>query len=441
MNNVYEYIVTKSGIKYKDSVVIGVSGGSDSMGLLYLLNEIKKEMDLTLIVAHVNHNVRKESEKEKKFLKKWCDNNGIIFEYMKIQEYNDDNFHNEARTIRYNFFDKICKQYNSKFLLTAHHADDLIETILMRIVRGSTLQGYSGFQKEVEKGEYKIIRPFITITKEEILKYVLENKIPYVTDQSNAKDIYTRNRYRKYILPFLKNEDKNVHLKFLKFSETLIEYNKYIDREVGKIMTKVFKKGIINIKQFNLIDHLLQVKLIYNILEHIYGDDLLIISDTHVKLLFDLINSKKANSFVYLPNNVKAIKSYNELSFNFNEEEEDEYEVEISEIVNLPNGKNICVEQHCDLKNNNVIRLSSKDIRLPLIVRTRRNGDKIEIKGIKKFKKISDIFIDSKISLSNRRLWPIVTDSEGVIMWIPGLKKSSFDKEKNEVYDIILRYY
>ncbi len=441
MNEVYNFLVKESGIGYKDTVVIGVSGGPDSMALLHLMNEIKKEMDLFLICVHINHNVRKESEDEQKFLKKYCDNNGVFFEYMKIGSYGDDNFHNEARTVRYNFFEKTALQYGARFILTAHHADDLIETILMRIVRGSTLKGYSGFSKIVDKGKYRIIRPLMSVTKKEIIKYNKKHNIKYVTDNSNVKDIYTRNRYRKYVLPFLKSEDENVHLKFIKFSETLLEYNNYIDNQMLNVINKVFKQGILDIEKFEQLDKVIQSKIIYNILEKIYGDDLLIISDIHVNLIFSLIRSDKANSMIHLPNNVIVVKAYNNISFNFNEKSVDEYEIEINDVVNLPNGKNIEVCDECDLLNNYVIRLNSKQVILPLYVRTRRNGDKIEVKGMIGSKKVNNIFIDEKIPTKDRNLWPIVCDSKNNVVWVPGLKKSKFDKEKNQEYDIILRYY
>ena len=106
-----------------------------------------------------------------------------------------------------------------------------------------------------------------------------------------------------------------------------------------------------------------------------------------------------------------------------------------------PNGKNIEVVSDSDLNNNFICRLNTKEIKMPLHVRTRQEGDKINIKGMIGRKKIKDIFIDEKISIYERELWPIVTDSEGTIIWIPGLKKSKFDKTKDENYDIILRYY
>lgn len=441
MKEAYDFLVKKSGISYKDTVVVGVSGGPDSMALLHLMNEIKREMDLFLICAHVNHNVRPESENEKAFLQKYCDDQGIYFEYMKIENYGDDNFHNEARTIRYNFFEKIAKQYGAKFVLTAHHADDLIETILMRIVRGSTLKGYSGFSRIVDKGDYKVLRPLITITKKDLIKYDKKHNIKYVIDNSNTKEIYTRNRYRKYVLPFFKSEDVNVHLKFLKFSETLLESNEYIEKQMLSIINKVFKQGVLDVEKFKELEKIMQLKIINNILEKIYGDDLLIVSDVHVNLIINLINSNKPNSLIHLPNNVIVTKAYNEVSFSFSEDVEENYEIEINDLVNLPNGKNIELVRESQRTDNNVIRLNSKEVALPLYVRTRRTGDKIEVKGMIGSKKVNNIFIDSKISTRERNLWPIVCDAQDKIVWIPGLKKSRFDKDKNQEYDIILKYY
>ena len=441
MEEAYNFIVKKIGLKYKDTVIVACSGGPDSMALLHLMNRVRKELNLFLICAHVNHNVREESENERKDLEAYCDNEGIYFEYMKIENYGDDNFHNEARTIRYNYFDKLMKKHEAKYLMTAHHADDLMETILMRIVRGSTLKGYSGFERIVDRKEYKIVRPLINMTKEELVGYDKENKIKYAIDKSNTKDVYTRNRYRKVVLPFLKNEDPKVHKKFVKFSETLLEYNEYVEKEMNKVMNKVFKQGMLDIERFLELEKLIQEKIIYHILESIYNDDLLIVSSAHVELIFDLIKSNKANSVVHLPNNVVVTKSYNNLSFGFSEYENDIYEVEISDIVNLPNGMNIDKVEECDWTNNYVIRLSSKEVELPLYVRTRRVGDKMEVKKMVGRKKVNNIFIDDKIPMKERDVWPIVCDSKENILWVPGLKKSKFDKEKNEEYDIILRYY
>ena len=441
MEEVYNFIRNDIGLKPDDVIVVGVSGGPDSMALLYIMNEFKNNMGLKLICAHINHNVRKESEQEKKDLEKYCKLNNIIFEYIKIDKWGDDNFHNEARSIRYNFFEELIENYNAKYLMTAHHGDDLIETILMRIVRGSTLKGYSGFSRIVKKDSYTIVRPLITLTKDEIIRFVESNNIDYAIDSSNNEDHYTRNRYRHTILPFLKNEECNVHKKFLKFSETLLENNKYIEKEALKVFNEVFINGILDIERFNELEKVIQIKIIYNILEKIYGDDLLIIGDVHVDLILNLISSNKSNSIVHLPNNVVVIKTYNELSFSYNEEIHSEYEIEIEKLVNLPNGKIIEKIYDTEDTSNNVIKLNSKEITLPLYVRNKKNGDKIEVKGLNGSKKISDIFIDSKIKPSDRKIWPVVLDSKNQIVWIPGLKKSKLDKKNTEEYDIILRYY
>ena len=311
----------------------------------------------------------------------------------------------------------------------------------MRIVRGSTLQGYSGFSKVVNKGSYKIIRPLIEVTKEQIIKFAKEKNIEFRIDKSNFKDIYTRNRYRSNVLPFLKNEDENVHLKFLKFSETLQEYNEFISKELNKVMKKIIKNNTIDIDELKKVESLIQTNVIYNFLESVYGDDLLIITDTHVNLIFKLMDSKKANTFVHLPNNLICRKTYNFLSIEKMEESKNSYEIEIEDIVKLPNDMNIELVKNCDWTNNNCTRLSSKEVKLPLYVRNRQDGDKIKIKGMDGSKKVNNIFTNEKISKKERDIWPIVCDNEDNIVWLPGLRKSVFDKDKNEEYDIVLRYY
>ena len=441
MEEVYNFIRNKIGVSPNDTIVVGVSGGPDSMALLYILNEFKEKMGLRLVCAHINHNKRKESDEEEKYVSKYCKENGIIFECIKVKKWGDDNFENEARSIRYNFFEEIVENYNAKYLMTAHHADDLIETILMRIVRGSTLKGYSGFSRIVDKGNYKIVRPLITLTKDEIIDFDTRNNIKYYIDSTNNEDIHTRNRYRHVILPFLKKENPNVHKKFIKFSETLIENSNYIDEQANKVFNKVFQNGVIDIDKFKSLERVIQTKIIYTILERIYGDDLLIIRDAHVDLIFDLINSNKSNSIVHLPNNVIIIKSYGEISFSYDADNDDEYEIEIETLVNLPSGKIIEVVSESFDTSNNTIRLNSNEVKLPLYVRNRRQGDKIEVKGLNGTKKVNDIFIDEKIKTHDRDMWPIVLDAENKIVWVPGLKKSKLDKKISEEYDIILRYY
>ena len=109
-----------------DIIVVGCSAGPDSMALIDLLLKIRNKYELSLIVAHVNHNVRRESIEEAEYIKNYCEENNILFETMTIENYGDDNFENEARNIRYNFFEKIVFKYDANYLMTAHHGDDLI---------------------------------------------------------------------------------------------------------------------------------------------------------------------------------------------------------------------------------------------------------------------------------------------------------------------------
>ena len=440
MQKVINFLENELMLKDNDVIVLGNSYGPDSMALLNVLLNIKKKKDISIIIAHVNHNLRKESAKEKIDLENFCKEKNLVFESMIIEQYGDDNFHNEARNIRYNFFEDLVRKYNANYLFTAHHGDDLIETVVMRIARGSTLKGYSGFSRIVDMGSYKLVRPLIFVTKDEIIEYNEKNNIVYAVDKSNFKDKYTRNRYRHVLLPFLKGEDPNVHEKFLKFSTTLEEYDQYINKEISRSIKQVYKDGRLDLVKYNELDSLIQKKIIYYILEDIYKDDLMIINDNHVKLIKMLIKSKKANAYVYLPHNIKAVKAYDVITISDGVKEAVNYEIELLDYVNLPNGHSIEKIEECDYNDNSICRISNSDIVYPLYVRTRKHGDRMKLKKVNGSKRLKDIFIDAKIPLSERDTWPIVVDSCDNIIWIPGIKKSKFTKQKNESYDIILRY-
>ena len=441
MDKAYNFILNNIDLHYGEAVVVGVSGGPDSMALLHLLMEVRKTLDIKIVCAHVNHNVRAESSDEKIFVENYCKKNDIVFEFMKIEDYGDDNFHNEARGRRYSYFSEIIKKYKARYLFTAHHGDDLMETILMRIVRGSTLKGYSGFSKVVHMGDYIILRPLINVTKEDIYAYNKKHKISFVVDKSNEKDVYTRNRFRKYIVPEFKKEDINVHQKFYKFSKTLMQYSDYIDKVAASKIKQIYPQNVLNVEKFLKEEKVIQMKIIYYILEHIYNDDLMLITDRHAELLYNLIISKKSNLKIHLPNNIIAVKEYNTCVLIKEESKSSDYEIELNEFVNLPNGKNIEVVKRSNLVSNSICRLNSSEIKLPLHIRNRKNGDKISVKGMLGSKKVNDIFTDEKIPASARDSWPIVVDSSNTIVWVPGLKKSKFDKQKEEMYDIILKYY
>jgi len=264
LNDVIKYLEKKLNVN--DKVVVGISGGPDSMCLLHILLGIKKTKNLTIICAHINHNVRKESDEEASFVKDYCINNDCLFEYMKIDTYEQGNFESVARKKRYDFYNKLIKKYNASFLMTAHHGDDLVETILMRLTRGSNLTGYAGFKKEAKQDNYELLRPLINITKKDIDIYNEENQIEYRIDSSNNLDDYTRNRYRHHITPLLKNENKNIHKKFLKFSEEIFLIDKFIKKQIDIALAEIYVSDKLNLQEFNSLDFLLQKYVIEYIL-------------------------------------------------------------------------------------------------------------------------------------------------------------------------------
>ena len=425
-----------------DRIVIGCSSGPDSMALFDMLLKVREKYNLELICAHVNHNLRKQSVEEAEFMKKYCAEHDVMFEGMLIEKYGDDNFHNEARNIRYHFFESLVEKYHANYLMTAHHGDDLIETVLMRMIRGSNLNGYSGFHEIVDMGSYKIARPLIHYTKKELEDYDKLNNVFYYVDESNHKMKYTRNRYRKYVLPFLKEEDPNVHKKVLKYSHNLAEASKYIEKERDKAYRKIVdpKTGYIKISAFSEFDPYIQKEILYYIMEDFYQDDLILVGDKHIDLLNQVLHSRKANMQVNLPNEILAIKSYDYFYLRRETDELTAYEIEFSKYAELPNKHKISLIDDVSDNSNFICRLSSDEVSLPLIIRTRKLGDKMEVKGLNGKKKVKDIFIDKKIDIRDRDLWPIVVDSLGRIVWIPGIKKSKFDKSKKENYDIIMKY-
>ena len=438
MNEVINFINNNIKLNSEEKIVVAVSGGPDSMCLLHLVMDTFSHDKI--ICAHVNHNVRKESEDEAIFLKEFCKKNNIIFEYMKIKEYNSDNFHDYARKRRYDFFNELLKKYNSKYLLTAHHADDLMETIIMRLIRGSSLNGYKGFSRISKTNNTILLRPLITATKEDILNYCSKNNIEYVTDKSNLSNKYTRNRIRNNVLPLLREENKNVYEKFIKFNNDLEEVSDYINNTINKKLKKIYKNNLLNIELFKKEEKVIQKEILYKILEKIYKQDLNLINDKHVLDIFKLINNDKSNMIINLPNNIIVRKKYNNLVIELNSNKEN-YKFELEDKIILPNNKAIEIIDNVPNNSNNVCLLNKEEISLPLYIRTKEDGDYIELLNTKGTQKIKDLFINKKIPLEDRKVWPLLVDSNNNILWVPGLKKSKYDKSKTNNYDIIIWYH
>jgi tRNA(Ile)-lysidine synthase len=195
------------------------------------------------------------------------------------------------------------------------------------------------------------------------------------------------------------------------------------------------------VDEFLELDKVMQERIINFVMEKTYFDDLMLITDIHTSLIIDLIKSTKPNVYIYLPNNIKVIKAYNIVTFVRESVNHQDYKIELVSYVNLPNGKNIEIIEDNDEKSNYICRLNSNELSMPLYLRNKQDGDKMEVKGLGGQKKIKDIFINEKINISERDKWPVLVDNSGKILWLPGLKKSKYDKSKKERYDIIIKYY
>ena len=415
-----------------DYIVVGCSSGPDSMCLLHLLynNNYK------VICAHVNHNIREESKDEYDFLKSYCNTYGIPFEGIELEkETNNEHYY---RYKRYEFYKTVAQKYNTQYIATAHHGDDLIETVLMRISRGSNLKGYIGFNAVYNEKEFVFLKPLIYYTKDEIVTYDLENQVPFFNDKTNEEDNYTRNRYRHHVLPFLKNEQKDIHKKFLQYSEELAKANEFIKKNVELVMSHNYKDGIIDLTLFLPLDNYIKSKELEEILSKLYGNDIDKINNRHIESIINLLN-KGSNFSFDLPCGIVVKREYDKLFFDQNKEKIN-YKIEFGDYIELENGYIIERIEETSDKSNNIIRLKNSDITLPLYIRTRIDGDKIEVKNLNGTKKVKEIFIEEKVSPRMRDIYPILVDANDTILWIPGLKKSNLDSDINEKCDIILRY-
>lgn len=415
----------KLHLKESDTIIVACSTGPDSMCLVSLIMSLN--IKLNIIIAHVNHKVRLQSDEEYEYLENYCKENNLMFEGLILNNLSTKNFEANARSERYKFFKELKEKYNAKYILTAHHGDDQIETILMRIIRGSNLSGYAGI-KLIDKDFY---RPLLLTDKEHILVYLKENNIKYYVDVTNDEDSHTRNKLRHHVLPFFKKYS-NITNKFIKFSNELNEYDNFVKDYINN--NKLISNNIIDLNKLNKESTFIQRKTIELLISDIQAKDLLDISDNVTKEILNIINSDKPNVQINLNNGYIFIKEYNKgyiIKQNINKET---YEI----FNNLYEDENYIIKKNNTLKSDNfTLRLDSNDIKLPLIIRTRQSGDKIEMNNLG-HKKIKDILIDEKVPKNERDNILLVTDSNNEILWIVGLKKSKFDKPINKKYDIIL---
>lgn len=418
IKKVQAFIDKNNLIDKKAPLVIALSGGIDSM----VLFDILYQLGYSLVIAHVNHNVREESFTEQRELKQFALEKKVPFETVILPKLSG-NFQEKARRLRYDFLFSICEKYHTKQMVTAHHLDDLAETILMKITRGSNMLGYSGIRMKTEVNNITIVRPLLALTKEEITNYQKINSLLYFEDASNQTDHYTRNRFRHHIIPLLKEENPNLYQELIRFQEAAFLSFNHIRQESKDFVSSW--GGIIDIKQFQLLDICLQTDIIQMFLEESGIPE--IASKKEAVLL--MLKRDKPNSSIDLGNNKRFIRSYNK-AYISSKLDHEEYEIVIDEYkyYDLPNGDQILYTKKSEIDNPNYVNLCYNRIsELPLRVRSRKEGDIISFDYGKK--KVKKLLIEKKIPLDERDIIPICVDNKGNIVGIIGIGPKKGDNK------------
>ncbi|WP_045515552.1 tRNA lysidine(34) synthetase TilS [Neobacillus niacini] len=440
-------------------MVVGVSGGPDSLALLHYLWVQKEKKNLSIVVAHVDHMFRgQESYEDALFVKDYCEQWGIPFEMARINvpgiiQETKKNSQVASRQARYEFFEKVMDKYNYNYLALGHHGDDQVETILMRLTRGSSGAARAGIPFTRPFGNGFVFRPFLSLTKAELAEYCQrQNLVPRI-DPSNKKSIYSRNRFRNEVLPFLKAENQHVHEHFQRFSEEIQNDEILLQELTVQRMNKVMKIREKNAITIDIIPFLempisLQRRGIQLILNYLYKVIPVSLSALHIDHVQSLIRNHHPSGTLDLPNGLNVIRSYTLLSFQFERKETLPYSFELPGpgVIELPNGESIRMDIIDDKDTiepkGNYALFPADRIKLPIEIRTRKMGDRMNLKGMSGTKKLKDIFIDSKVPVQDRDVWPVITDKNGCILWLPGIKKSAFEGINHSTSQyILLTYY
>ena len=437
------------------TVLLGVSGGPDSMALLHYFTSIHEDLNLNLIVLSADHRLRGEQGREdleyvREVCKKW--NVPFIGTALDVKKYKRENrvgTQIAARKMRYRFFLEQMHEQEADYLALGHHADDQIESMLMEMVRTADSSSLSGIPVKRTFGNGLLIRPLLCVTKSKIEAYCRENNIIPKIDPSNKETTYTRNYYRKYIVPLLKEKNNNLHTTIQHLSESLTDDEKFLKQEAKKMVdhTVTFHKKSHEVslfrKDFKSYPTALQRRAYHLILNYLYDKLPKNLSYIHENYFFRLLNND-GNIEIDFPRHLKVKKSYEKVIFYFAQSSSQDTSfhkvIAIPSTVYLPEGKISVMYTEKLEKQHPYSLLIPVDTPLPLHIRTRRPGDRMSWKGLNGSKKIKDLFIDEKIPIEKRNTWPIVTDNEGTILWLIGLKKKHFEPIDGKALFIKITY-
>lgn len=403
MKSMQSILKNELHIPASSTLVVSVSGGVDSMSLLHML----KATTYQIVVVHFNHLKRDQSMIEKDLVERYCKENGIPFHYYTIRV-NQGNFHHQAHILREHYLNEVAKICQTRYIVTAHHLDDLFENVLIKLTRGSNLLGYAGMQQVNTTESFTYLKPLLYISKREILSYAKENGIPYLDDESNEENTYLRNRYRHSVVPIMKQENDLLLDQVKQYHYQISDAFFYIRSQTSQAI----KDGHIKLDLFKTWDKVLQDDAIAYLIETYE----LNMSYEIIQKIKRMLLSNKPNVLYRLNKNHCFVKSYNDAFIKPLTDKSDVHFI-------LKNGENrignmaiFTLLSKTGVNTEEFTKLCYNKLAFPLILRHRMEGDQLSYSyGHKKLKKL---LIDEKIPMDVRdHLW-VLTDHDGLILWV-----------------------
>lgn len=411
-----------------ESVLVGLSGGADSVTLLLVLNELKEELGINkIIAAHLNHGLREAADNDMQFCKDLCSKYHIDFFGKRVDVKNLAETHSTCeedagRIARYEFFKELSEKYNINKIATAHNMNDQAETFLMRVVSGSTLSGLACVKPVREDG---VIRPIIDVRRDEIEMYLESKGQNYVTDETNLHDLYRRNSFRLNLIPYItENYNPNFIETAAMMAQELARDSAFIEKYADDIIKK--SSFPLSCEQIKELDDAILIRVISGLCGVSFN------KNAKLGILEFIRRGKTGASFpvnreryLYLEYGNLYLKEY---------KEKKEYEYILKPGVNyIPE-----IEAEFILTEGTVYDKDSINISdiSDLKVRSRLPGDRIYIKKIGGSKKIKDVFIDKKVPKDKRDIWPLVCEN-GKIVWLTGIYKN---ENENIKYNIKVKW-
>lgn len=388
----------------KEGFVIMVSGGIDSMVLLDLCRMYHPH------ILHFDHQAREESIQDHELLLNYSKKHRLVYHQITLN-IPKKNFQHEAHLLRQAHAIEYAKTNNLKHVLTAHHADDLIETMLIKMIRGSHLEGYIGMKAEHLIDNVVFHKPLLTVTKDDVIDYAKDHLITFMEDRTNLKDDYLRNRLRHHVIPLLKEENSSLHTSFSKLSTTLYEAHSIILQKA----TSFLSMTPWSITQFKALERSVQKEVISLQLKAHH------VSPTYplVQSLLNVLLGTKPNVKLSLDVKLDFIRTYDTWQFVKPITNKKEYfTLTENEALKLNNMIFTYFHNPFELPSN-AIKICYNQLAFPLILRHRQDGDLLSFSF--GHKKLKSLLIDQKIPVSKRdQLW-ILTDQNHTILWVQDL--------------------